>query len=271
MKNKNQNIYESQTQLFFSDVFFTMRHMSEIIQGQNLNTPFDDNLKLFLFKKTEKISMALYLATAHMSDMDSLKTSIRTLANNIIKDIIYLNHGQGGNKTFLKIKEDFIELNSLLNIASISGLISIQNINILIDELHKLNKEIENHKDNLNSINDLKKSFFVVESRTRQVQEEDAHKGHKRQENLPINAFPFSRYKESKDLDKGHTESSANNERREEIIKIIKDNGKVTIKDISLKIKDCSEKTIQRELLKMVSLNLIKKEGERRWSTYSTF
>jgi hypothetical protein len=59
------------------------------------------------------------------------------------------------------------------------------------------------------------------------------------------------------------------NSRSEEILKIIKDNGKVTIKDISNQIKNCSEKTIQRELIKMVSLNQIKKEGERRWSTYS--
>jgi hypothetical protein len=34
-------------------------------------------------------------------------------------------------------------------------------------------------------------------------------------------------------------------------------------------IKDCSEKTIQRELIVLVSEKVVKKEGERRWSVYS--
>lgn len=238
----------------------------DIFQGQNLNQPFEDNLKLFIFKKTEKISVALYLVTEHLSDKESLKTSIRSLASVLVKDIIFLNNGQEGRKSYLKIKEDFVELNSLLNLASITGLISLQNTNILIEEINRLNREIENHKDNLNSVADLKKSFFVVESRPRSIEHENVYKGHKGQEEIPN--VPKATIKND-DLDKGHNESASNTERRDEIMKIIKDNEKVTIKDISLKIKDCSEKTIQRELLKMVSLNLIKKEGERRWSTYS--
>jgi len=43
---------------------------------------------------------------------------------------------------------------------------------------------------------------------------------------------------------------------------------KLTIKDFTKNIKDCSEKTIQRELLAMVAKGVLKKEGERRWSKY---
>jgi len=43
----------------------------------------------------------------------------------------------------------------------------------------------------------------------------------------------------------------------------------VSIKDLSEEIKDCSEKTIQRELNDMINKGIIKREGERRWSRYS--
>jgi len=43
----------------------------------------------------------------------------------------------------------------------------------------------------------------------------------------------------------------------------------LSVKDFTRVIKDCSEKTIQRELLDLVEKGIVKKEGERRWSRYS--
>lgn len=57
--------------------------------------------------------------------------------------------------------------------------------------------------------------------------------------------------------------------RREEILTIIKDKKSVSIKDIKLIITGCSEKTLQRELIALVMNGVLKKEGERRWSTYA--
>lgn len=241
----------------------------EINKGQESYYPFEDSFRIFLFKKTERLSLALYLITSHLSNEESLRTNIRSLADRLIKDIIVFNGGYTDTNPTKKLKEDFLEVQTLLSISSSAKLISSSNIDLLIEEIARLNKDIENHKDILIGGVDIKKSFFVVDTKPKLPEPENTNKGHKGQENLPINAFPFSRYKESKDFDKRQTASISNNNRTEEIMKIIKDNEKVTIKDISLKIKDCSEKTIQRELLKMVSLNLIKKEGERRWSTYS--
>ncbi len=42
----------------------------------------------------------------------------------------------------------------------------------------------------------------------------------------------------------------------------------VSIKDISSVVKDCSEKTIQRELGELIKRGQIRKVGERRWSLY---
>ena len=56
--------------------------------------------------------------------------------------------------------------------------------------------------------------------------------------------------------------------RKRAILELLKGGGHLTIKDFSSVIRDCSEKTIQRELLALVEENVLKKEGERRWSRY---
>lgn len=62
--------------------------------------------------------------------------------------------------------------------------------------------------------------------------------------------------------------SSAGSDRKSQIVSIVKDKREVSIKDISDIIKDCSEKTIQRELISLVESGVLIKEGERRWSKY---
>ena len=61
----------------------------------------------------------------------------------------------------------------------------------------------------------------------------------------------------------------AKESRRARILKLIKDNREVTIKDITAHFTDLSEKTIQRELVTMSDNGVLKKSGERRWSRYA--
>ena len=56
--------------------------------------------------------------------------------------------------------------------------------------------------------------------------------------------------------------------RRERVLSIIKDSGEAMIKDIARIVTDCSEKTIQRELISLIKDNIIVRDGERRWSKY---
>lgn len=229
-----------------------------------------DNFKVFLYKKVERISLALYLCTDHISDDVSLKTNIRLKADSLIKDILLFNRGDSNHTATNRLRENFLETKSLLFIGMNCSLINQNNVQILADEMNRLSREVENQKDSFVGESEFKKSFFVVESRPRltenrepQVDYDKGHKGHEK----PTQQKEENQINET--VSKRSVESQDSNNRTEEIMKIIKDNKKVTIKDISNQIKNCSEKTIQRELLKMVSLNLIKKEGERRWSTYS--
>ena len=57
--------------------------------------------------------------------------------------------------------------------------------------------------------------------------------------------------------------------RRNVILDVLRTKQELSIKDISTIVTDCSEKTIQRELLGMVEEGMLTKTGERRWSRYS--
>ena len=52
------------------------------------------------------------------------------------------------------------------------------------------------------------------------------------------------------------------------ILAFVRKHANSSIKDISSVVKDCSEKTIQRELSVLIEEGLIEKRGERRWSVY---
>ncbi|MFZ2253411.1 MAG: hypothetical protein WAW13_04580 [Minisyncoccia bacterium] len=56
--------------------------------------------------------------------------------------------------------------------------------------------------------------------------------------------------------------------RREKVITVLRDKGEATIKDIMESVTDCSEKTVQRELISLIKDNVVSREGERRWSKY---
>lgn len=66
-------------------------------------------------------------------------------------------------------------------------------------------------------------------------------------------------------------QTGGSEDRRTRIRTIIEAKREATIKDISEIITDVSEKTIQRELNAMIEENLVKRQGERRWSKYSLF
>ena len=83
-----------------------------------------------------------------------------------------------------------------------------------------------------------------------------------------------------KERNNRHSNNDLKNKRREAIIFSIKDKMGTSINFEGLTITDiksigqevlvsCGEKTLQRELVSMVSDGVLKKTGEKRWSKYS--
>jgi hypothetical protein len=68
---------------------------------------------------------------------------------------------------------------------------------------------------------------------------------------------------------KGHSVfNKGQHDRAQQILTVVLQNNGVTVKDIAAVVRDCSEKTIQRELGELIRQGRIHKVGERRWSVY---
>ncbi|MDB5239195.1 MAG: seg [Candidatus Parcubacteria bacterium] len=217
---------------------------------------------LYVFKKTEKITAALYLVSGLLKDEEPLKWELRDRGMDLMSSSFTASSAVPGDKNIV-IQSLFtaaLETISLLNVARISNLISEMNHIILVREIDNivsiLRDKLAQNAENAGYV--LSDSFFKTPSLFTTGFKSDT-KG---------SAAKPSPAVESNKI-KPDTSDTKKAERQENILNLLKNQSNLTIKDFSRVIKDCSEKTIQRELIELVQKGIIKKEGERRWSRYS--
>lgn len=244
----------------------------------------NDPYGLFVYKKIEKLVAGIYLLTGYLSDKEPFKWNLREVANTLLFKAISLSDRVWGEDNINNgLVISICEISSILKVASVSNMISEINHQIIQSEFDKLANFLSSSANNVSSA---KIAFsqdlfngdynFNLGSLPSMYQ--------KTTENATGAGFPYS-YKGQKDIKDKQNNDVLNNmsatkhnssdkilkdktNRQEIIISMLKSGMKLTIKDFAKNIKDCSEKTIQRELLALVLKGVLKKEGERRWSKY---
>jgi len=269
------------------------------IYGQNslINNDFIKDRSLFyIIKKTEKIATAIYLITNFFVTEEPIKWDLRKSATKLLKDTMSLNNTSFSHKegTILKVQNNIIEIGALFSLAYNSGFISQMNYEIIFTEINNLSENVNNyHKDQITGNKTLfDDKYFNVGQKDKEVLNKktdiwdkvisDEYK-RKQTESLKDIKDTVKDIKDSKIMFNGkkkdlddffkqkivqNSQNIDNNERQIKIKNIVKEKGPVTIKDIHDIFKEVSEKTIQRELQKMVDLGQVRKEGERRWTKY---
>jgi hypothetical protein len=245
---------------------------------------------LFLIKKTEKISIATYILTDFIPESESIKNSIKDNIHQILNSVFDL-WSQRTNRTNIitSIKASYLKLETQLTLAQISGFISDMNSAVLKNEINTVLKSVDELERDLSDEKggEIKQSFYYVDSRIKRTYTKETapeqsvlYKGSvppklakgehdKRHEDLVINEpIKSSPKTENTKPINNKVPSSSNEDREEKVISIIRQNKNVSIKDISTQILDCSEKTIQRTLNKLIAEGKISKTGERRWARY---
>lgn len=231
-------------------------------QKNHLNNSLNDSSGLFVFllKKTEKLASAIYLMTNHLPDNEPLKRALRDKSSNLVSFMIGYKDLNGiQSYSFAKEAESkIIEIVSLLEVSQNIGLISKMNFSIVQEEFIRLIDLIKN-------------------SPAPDTQPVQSH-------SINQNYFNVGGYKAGNAVDSqgtlvstaskisssgGGSSNTKKSSRQNLVLSIVKKKGEVTIKDISEVIKNCSEKTIQRELNSLLASGVIKRIGERRWSKYS--
>lgn len=215
---------------------------------------------VYSFKKTEKIVSAIYLVTSLIKDSEPMKWELREGSMSLLSVIMALNGTENIDKN--KHLQSFftlsIQIISFLNVAFVSGIISRMNSSIIITEINSLVDYVK--QQTIISSNSsgfiLSDSFFATDTPPA-----NADKGQ--------TLFSKSATVLDARNNKGEIVKDKKDNRKNSILSILKKDSQLTIKDFVKVITDCSEKTIQRELIDLVEKGLVKKSGERRWSTYS--
>jgi hypothetical protein len=107
------------------------------IQKDNHIDPIEffkgDDVFVFVYKKTEKLATAMYMVTNLLSENEPMKWALRKKVGDLLsfmlsyKDILPPEHDNFVHKT----KSRILEIVSLLEISSRSGLLSPMNFSIL--------------------------------------------------------------------------------------------------------------------------------------------
>ncbi|MFA6458781.1 MAG: DeoR family transcriptional regulator [Candidatus Paceibacterota bacterium] len=258
----------------------------DINNGQN-SSSFNDPLNwrslgfftaeeylLFIFKKTEKITAALYLVSGLLKDDEPLKWELRDRGVELLNSSFTASSSMPVDRSSIiqSLFTSALETISLLNVARVSNLISTMNHSVLVKEIDQvlglLRDRLAASAENAGLV--LSEKFFKTpdlfssgfkpaEYGNNTTIPSGGSAGPVRQNRTEIARINSGRggVQQKKD------------QRKKSIVDLLKLQGNLTIKDFSKVMKDCSEKTIQRELMELVNKGILKKEGERRWSRYS--
>ncbi|TSC84581.1 MAG: Uncharacterized protein G01um101417_112 [Parcubacteria group bacterium Gr01-1014_17] len=251
---------------------------------------------IFLVKKVENFVRAIYLITNFLSDSEPLKWKLRTVATELIDRVMSFIRDDKNKANEPIHRAHFLGclsvLVSLLNVGEEGGAVSEANTSLLKHEIQSFfpifNVQIFKMKGGdialpiakIQGVSFRRKQVRGRPRGTRKLSVRD----YENELISPIQNMPPTNnvlyeshgQKEVSILVKKDTTKNIRQIRLERrfarqkaIIDALKDKKKLTVKEILSFINDCGEKTIQRELYELVDRGVLKKLGEKRWSSYS--
>jgi hypothetical protein len=235
--------------------------VSDISYKKLLN---NDNYFRHIFKKTEKIvSVVFYI----LKNTDVDKKS-ETQFSNIASKAHFAHENAlrtlevkpaSSREVLEQFAQSLVGLDSTLRIAGATGVIASDVLAVVVNEIDVVLRGLKVYIQNNTSQSESLFSFSSFQA--------PAAFGEQ-----PMVSPRAPRVPKAPKTEGGVAQVVASSDdRRTRIKTILEAKHEATIKDISEIITDCSEKTIQRELNAMIEENIVKRQGERRWSKYSLF
>lgn len=221
----------------------------------------NDNYYRHIFKKTEKIiSVVFYI----INNIDINKKS-ETLVSNIASKAHFAHENAlrtlevkpvSSKEVLEQFAQSLVGLDSTLRVAAATNTITQDVLMVVVNEIDTVLRGLKSYISANNSADEALFSSSFGSSYASEQQDAAVRAPRVKTQRLQEQSAPVV---------------STGADRRQRIITVLEAKGDATIKDISEIITDCSEKTIQRELNSMIEDNLVKRQGERRWSKYSIF
>jgi hypothetical protein len=234
--------------------------------------------KVYLYKKAERISVALHLITNHIKDGEPSKWEVRNSAIEIVRSVSKLTRSgpTDRNDIIATLVECVLRVMSSLESLSSVGSVSPSNASLIRRELSFLLQLADGHVGLTQDSGSIDESVFDVPAVT------NASEGAPRSEQRMADAGEAeSKIIHKKDISDtssaprptrpiGPTASdTVKDDRRSAIVNLLKTKVDLSVKDFTDVIPGVSEKTIQRELVSMYTEGLLRRSGARRWTRYA--
>ena len=230
------------------------------------------------------LTLALYRVTDFFPPGEILRKHLREKANEIFSQVLEYNYIESSESAILKIIGRTQSIKGYLEIAR--SLQMVRPINIFVlereylfladffdKELEKFSKTGDNiFTPNPDPILEQKKNTFNNKS-TVTDQEILLKREDKIAEKQEINYQGGVKkvWQDPKSAVQVQNSPFLLNERQGVILEHLKQAGQAKISDFYSFFNDMSSKTIQRDLQNLVVKNLLKKEGEKRWTVYTLY
>lgn len=221
----------------------------------------NDNYYRHIFKKTEKIVSTVFYI---LNNIDVNKKSETHIGNIASKAHLVHEHAirtlEARPSSATEVLEQFaqalIGLDSTVRVAAATGTIPQSVLAVIVGEIDVVLRGLA--------------TYIATDSSLISTSLESTS-GRPARRNQSAQPSPSTASGGGESTKTAQSNQSNVNDRRERIKTILEAKGEASIKDISEIITDCSEKTLQRELNAMIDENIVKRQGERRWSKYSIF
>ena len=231
-----------------------------ILEKDIFSSIFDKDIRrVFIYKKAERLAKAIHLIAPAFHNAPALRNRADTIAMGMIDTAILFS--TSSKRTLAR---ELLALSSVLSIARTSGMLSVMNAELIEREAHMLLQEVVAYEEP-NILLEEDQSFAQL---LKKSSSQSASRAPVRKDALRTGARASMRTAPKREHHpKGR--SDVKDSRKEAILSIIRAKGHVYIKDISIAIRDVSEKTIQRELADFVSKGVLVRIGNRRWTSYT--
>lgn len=235
-----------------------------------------DIRRVYLYKKAERLAKAIHLIGPAFISSGPLKDRLDRIAVGLVDAAVLPPMASRE-----ALSRELLALSSILGIARTGGMLSAMNADLIIREAHVLLAEAAEYEEPRLALEEIPSLAMLAKSTTSSGNDS---REHARLRSLARVTYDTVLGSEESASDigqtKGHVKDTVrtgkpeavrgggNEGRRDSILAVLRAKGPSYIKDISLVVRDVSEKTIQRELASLVSEGQIIRKGDRRWTTY---
>ncbi|HEY0948470.1 MAG TPA: hypothetical protein VGE53_03265 [Candidatus Paceibacterota bacterium] len=229
-----------------------------------------DIRRVYLYKKAERLAKAIHLIVPAFTDAPSFKDRLDRIAVGLV-DAAVLPPAASREA----LSRELLALSSMLGIARTGGKLTPMNADLIAREAHLLLAEVAGYEEPRLTLEEVPTLASLAKAAA--ANGESARLRSLARVSYDAALDTPEESVSDKGQSKGHIKdttipkpkaATAGSQRREGILSVLRTKGPSYIKDISLVVRDVSEKTIQRELSVLVSEGVVKRKGDRRWTTY---